>query len=192
MCQVPPGAYAESAMNRVAPYHPTPGSVRQAREHVTVVARGAGASEDTVERARLLTSELTTNAVLHARTPFTVTVTPRGSRLRVAVSDGSPASPAMRPFGPQASTGRGLRLLATLSLAYGIDADVPPTAGTAARVATGKTVWFEVELAPAREGSARNSAGSTMDALMAETFAGIDFLAELGEAGDVVPPQGIS
>lgn len=190
MPRIAPGAYAESAMNRVAPYHPTPASVRQAREHVTAAARRSGASEDAVERARLLTSELTTNAVLHARTPFTVTVSRRGSRLHVAVSDGSPASPAMRPFGPQASTGRGLRLLATLSLAYGIDADGAGSAAPAGppRMSTGKTVWFEVELAPSRN----DSAGSPADALMAETFAGIDFLAELGEAGDVVPPQPIS
>jgi anti-sigma regulatory factor (Ser/Thr protein kinase) len=86
--------------------------------------------------AELGISELATNAVLHGRTPFTITVlrTPRGVRIEVA--DTSPFPPQVRRLSPFASTGRGLRLVASVSSDWGV-VPVPPD-GSA-----GKTVWFE-------------------------------------------------
>jgi hypothetical protein len=80
-----------------------------------------------------LVSELATNAVLHAKTPFTVDVVPLGERVRVCVGDRSPAEPRPRSYAIDSTTGRGLRLLGSLALAGGVE-----------RNDAGKTVRFEV------------------------------------------------
>lgn len=168
-------------MDRAAPLPATPESVRLARNHVDAAARRAGASSETAEQARLLTSELSTNVVLHARTPFAVTVDTRGDRLRVEVTDASPARPSMRPYGPESGTGRGLRLLATMASAYGV-ADATGHPETELGQPACKTVWFELVLTlPAMDGSAPSAADSALAAM----FAGIDVLAiDADFAGD--------
>ncbi len=83
--------------------------------------------------AAQLVSELATNAVLHARTTFTVRLDLDGEILRIAVGDASPTGPTARHYAPSATTGRGLTLLASLSRAWGSE----PTAD-------GKWVWCEV------------------------------------------------
>ncbi|GAA2719158.1 ATP-binding protein [Cellulomonas aerilata] len=86
--------------------------------------------------AELGVSELATNAVLHGRTPFTVSVLRTADGVRIEVSDGSPLPPQVRRLSTFASTGRGLRLVASVSSSWGV-VPVPPD-GRA-----GKTVWFE-------------------------------------------------
>jgi hypothetical protein len=88
------------------------------------------------EAAELLVSEVVTNAVLHARTEFTVEVHRDGDVVRVSVHDRSPAIPRQRHHGTDSTTGRGMRLVATLAVAWGVD-----------RHAGGKAVWFEVRAA---------------------------------------------
>jgi hypothetical protein len=86
--------------------------------------------------AALVVTELATNAVIHARTPFHVSVarSPDDERaVRVAVHDASEAEPALRLFSSGSSTGRGLHLVRALSAAWGVD-----------RFAGRKTVWAEV------------------------------------------------
>lgn len=108
-------------------------AVAGARRHVRAVLRGQGAA-DLEEAAELGVSELATNAMLHARTAFTVTVRrTRQDRVRVEVTDGSPVPVQLRRFGVSATTGRGLQLVASVSHDWGIE--VGPV--------TGKTVWFE-------------------------------------------------
>ncbi len=85
--------------------------------------------------AELGVSELATNAVLHGRTPFTVAVLRDGDVVRIEVTDRSPLPPQVRRLSTFASTGRGLRLVASVSRDWGI---VPRTAGDGG----GKTVWF--------------------------------------------------
>jgi anti-sigma regulatory factor (Ser/Thr protein kinase) len=124
---------------------PTASAVSGARGHVRRVLREHGADE-LEETAELAVSELATNAVLHARTPFTVAVrrTPSG-RVRVEVADVSPAPVQLRRFGVSATTGRGLALVASVSHDWGVE--------VAERA--GKTVWFEPRPAgPADDGSA--------------------------------------
>jgi len=53
--------------------------------------------------------------------------------LHLAVHDGSPGHPQIRPFDAHASRGRGLQLVATLAARWGCDAE-----------AGGKTVWAEL------------------------------------------------
>ncbi len=89
------------------------------------------------DSAVLAVSELVTNATIHARTPLTVVVTveDRGT-VRVTVRDFSPAPPSVRRYGVEATTGRGLRLVESVSSAWGVD-EVPRDQGG------GKAVWFE-------------------------------------------------
>jgi anti-sigma regulatory factor (Ser/Thr protein kinase) len=88
------------------------------------------------EAAEMLVSEVVTNAVLHAKTVFTVEVVRDGDLVRVGVTDLSPAVPRQRTYGTDSTTGRGLRLVATLAVAWGVE-----------RTGRGKTVWFEVPAA---------------------------------------------
>jgi anti-sigma regulatory factor (Ser/Thr protein kinase) len=86
--------------------------------------------------AELGVSELATNAVLHGRTPFTVAVLRNGDRLRIEVTDRSPLPPQVRRLSTFSSTGRGLRLVASVSASWGIVVTPADDGG-------GKTVWFE-------------------------------------------------
>lgn len=113
-----------------------PESVGRARRFCATTLEGWGADPDLASTCVLLVSELATNAVLHARTSFVVTIE-RGERLRVAVDDGDPRLPHARDCGLEALSGRGLHLVEALARTSG--AEVAPT---------GKTVWFEVDWTP--------------------------------------------
>jgi anti-sigma regulatory factor (Ser/Thr protein kinase) len=79
------------------------------------------------------TSELATNALLHAGTGFTVSLRLHDDLLRLAVTDQSVRLPRQRGNGTQAATGRGLNLVYALSAAHGVEA-----------TPVGKTVWCDV------------------------------------------------
>ena len=81
--------------------------------------------------AELLTSELVTNAVLHAKTPVKLRVCDEDDGLRVEVRDQSGAGPQRRRYSPEAATGRGLGMVEVLASAWGTRPEKP-----------GKTVWF--------------------------------------------------
>lgn len=74
---------------------PDPLAARQAREFVVAAARDWGC-EDHLDTIQLLTSELVTNGVLHARTPLGVSMTMAESRLTVEVHDHDPRPPVPR------------------------------------------------------------------------------------------------
>ena len=89
---------------------------------------------DLMPPVEVLISELATNVVRHARTPYTVAITWDGHTLRAEVSDGSPLAP--RP--PLTSRdddegGRGLLLVDAVAAHWGVDL-----------YHDGKTVWFEI------------------------------------------------
>lgn len=114
-----------------------PAQVKAARDFVSSAIRSwrmAGLADGVV---RELASELATNAVLHARTDFTVVVRYDGDRVRVEVGDGSRALPQRRDSIREETTGRGLMLVEALSSAWGVLETV-----------NGKRVWFEL---PAEE-----------------------------------------
>ncbi len=69
--------------------------------------------------AALLTSELVTNAVLHAATAMSITLHTLPDRIRVDVADGNPAFPSVKEYGKDAATGRGLTLFKHLGLELG-------------------------------------------------------------------------
>ncbi|MDQ6797876.1 MAG: ATP-binding protein [Actinomycetota bacterium] len=109
-----------------------PASAAAARRFVrdVLAAWGAGEFEDS---AVLLTSELVTNALLHARSAAELHVRLAGGRLRVGVSDRTPVVPVRKRYGKEAATGRGILLVETMASAWGTD----PNEG-------GKEVWFEL------------------------------------------------
>ena len=90
---------------------------------------------DLREAATLLVSELTTNAILHARTPVTVTISNGSTEIRIHVCDNNPRPPQMRHFSAESATGRGIRLLEALATTWGVE-----------RNASGKCVWFTLAL----------------------------------------------
>ncbi len=119
-----------------------PASVSASRRFVRGVVEAVAAITSLIDDAVLVTSELVANAVLHAGGPITVEVTvDEGppARIRVDVHDDSPVVPAVRHYGPGASTGRGLALVSRLADRWGVE----PSSST------GKAVWVELVVADA-------------------------------------------
>jgi anti-sigma regulatory factor (Ser/Thr protein kinase) len=110
-------------------------AVARARGFVreTLVAWGA---DEVIDDAVLLTSELATNAVMHAHTPFEVICRRGDSWVQVEVVDGDPelALPApSRGLDPNRSSGRGLLMPVALAAEWGVS-----------YAADSKTVWFRL------------------------------------------------
>ena len=85
-------------------------------------------------RVELVVTELTTNAVRHARTLFTVAMTWDGCRLRIEVSDAHPVPPVLREHPPpEALGGRGLLLVEQIADRWGYDPHE-----------RGKTIWCDL------------------------------------------------
>lgn len=104
----------------------------QARRHVRQKLV-AWELDDLVDPVVLLTSEVVTNALLHAGTVITVAVRRDGQGVRVEVGDGSGVQPVQRRRSTTATTGRGVQLLESVSDGWGSIA-----------VGEGKLVWFRV------------------------------------------------
>ncbi|MGH8981084.1 MAG: ATP-binding protein [Acidimicrobiales bacterium] len=115
----------------VVALEPDPGAARTAREWVAATLDGWPVQS--VETARLLVSELVTNAVLHARTGIALRHRIDGSRVRFEVADGRREGPMPKRYSADSPTGRGLRLIDALSTEWGVT-----------RSADGKVVWFVV------------------------------------------------
>jgi hypothetical protein len=88
-------------------------------------------SQDTRDRAELVISELTTNAVRHVQRPFSVDLALTSEHLLIAVSDVSSREPHLQPLRPDATGGRGIQLVEAVSRAWGVRLRYPH----------GKTVW---------------------------------------------------
>lgn len=89
--------------------------------------------EDLLDPVLLLTSEIVSNALLHAGTDMTVCVQQDGPGVRVEVTDGSGVPPVRRRMSSSATTGRGVQLLDSLADEWGW---IPSLQG--------KSVWFRV------------------------------------------------
>ncbi len=117
---------------------PTPASASAARRLVREVLVQAG-REQWRDAAELAVSEIVTNAVLHAHTTVTITAHCDAHELRVDVRDNNPTLPSQRHYGEQATTGRGMALIAAVTTAHGVRA----------LGASGKVVWFSLADDPA-------------------------------------------
>lgn len=118
---------------------PVPVSAGAARVLIEQACAEGGAA-DFLDTAVLLTSELVTNAILHARTEFEVAVEALPEGVRVEVRDGDERRPVRRDYDDDASTGRGGALVELLAGAHGTEAHAPG----------GKVVWFSMGTLPAR------------------------------------------
>lgn len=124
-------------------------SVRRARRFLREQLSAAG-HQDWSDPAELALSEIVTNGVLHAHTELVVSVRVLPDAVHVEVRDANPTLPVQRRgHGADATTGRGLELVAALTRGCG----VRPEAG-------GKVVWFEV-------GDAADEAGPSEEQLLA-------------------------
>ena len=85
--------------------------------------------------AALLVSELTTNAIRHAGTPFSLCADITPFNVRVEVADGIRDVPVVKSPGPWEQGGRGMILVSELADSWGTE----PISG-------GKLVWFELSL----------------------------------------------
>ncbi|MEU9576893.1 SpoIIE family protein phosphatase [Streptomyces chilikensis] len=112
---------------------PRPESAGEARRFVRQVL--GGFTEDLLEDAELLVSELVGNAVLHARTGIEVSVRLRGDRVELRVRDERPDLGPLpqQKFHQMLATGHGLAVVQRLATRFGVET------GEGA-----KTVWAEI------------------------------------------------
>ena len=109
-----------------------PQSARAARHFVEGLLR-EWQREHVADLVTLLTSEIVTNAVMHARSELDLKVDCLRDCVRVCVHDRGEGVPVRRHVSIEATSGRGLALVDTLASRWGVDPEPP-----------GKTVWFEV------------------------------------------------
>jgi len=107
----------------------------RARRLVVAALEQRGHDEILVGDAALVLSELASNAVLHAGSPFSVVVRTRDSRLRIAVSDSTPPLSSSPDGGLIPRPTHGLSLVQELCSCWGVE-------GTAG----GKVVWAELPI----------------------------------------------
>jgi anti-sigma regulatory factor (Ser/Thr protein kinase) len=113
-------------------FKPDRDAPRAARHFLDEALRKWGYADRRLDDARLLLSELVTNAITHAHSPFSVSIRSQGQLVRLAVHDQSPIPPKPRFASPE-SGGRGLQIVAALSKDWGF-----------VTTPLGKTVWAEL------------------------------------------------
>jgi anti-sigma regulatory factor (Ser/Thr protein kinase) len=91
---------------------------------------------DMVDDLRLVVSELATNALHHAQSPFTVRLRAFEATLRLEVVDGSDVVPSAVAAGPLDTYGRGMVIVQAVSRDW----------GTLPRATGGKSVWAEFDI----------------------------------------------
>jgi PAS domain S-box-containing protein len=121
----------DAVLERTVAFDPATLSAREARRFVRGVLVEAG-HEHWVDAAELAVSEVVTNVVLHAHTRFELTVRLSDDHVRVEVRDWNPALPQPRTYDDEATTGRGMALVETVTAASGVQS----------LGGEGKVVWF--------------------------------------------------
>jgi anti-sigma regulatory factor (Ser/Thr protein kinase) len=108
-------------------------SPARARAYCDDVLAETGCNSSKAADARLVVSELVTNAVVHARTPIEVTLQVRDRILRIEVTDLGVDRP--QRWARDDTGGRGLPIIEALGRAWGV-----------IDLGSSKTVWCEVTL----------------------------------------------
>jgi anti-sigma regulatory factor (Ser/Thr protein kinase) len=118
----------------------TPAAAGVARLFVRCLCEEWGV-ESVADVAELLSSELVTNAVVHAHTAVELCAArDDDGALRVDVFDraaGSDVAPRRRTPDPASENGRGLAIVASLASSWGVD-----------EAGSGKSVWFTLSTVP--------------------------------------------
>jgi anti-sigma regulatory factor (Ser/Thr protein kinase) len=108
-------------------------SPRAARQFVAETLERWGRTA-VVDDAALVITELATNAVVHARSGFTVALARDGATIRISVRDDTVVPPAPRDAPLLASSGRGLAMVAVLAERWGTEV-----------LPDGKVVWADLD-----------------------------------------------
>jgi anti-sigma regulatory factor (Ser/Thr protein kinase) len=116
----------------------SPEAPRASRRFLLEMLRSLECKEELVDDAALVVTELATNAVLHARSGFTVTVASAGGAVRVEVSDESRTPPRRPAPSLRAPGGRGLALIEAVASSWGV-----------LHTGDGKIVWAQLASVPA-------------------------------------------
>ncbi len=122
-------------------FHCLPESLAGARHFVRDLL--SDQPHEIVEAAELMTSELATNSVRHARSDFELAVHLSREEIRVEVSDHGQGQPIPRTPTPRDQSGRGLQIVKELAEDWGITPSP-----------NGKLVWFTLRL-PTHTGEQR-------------------------------------
>jgi phosphoserine phosphatase RsbU/P len=130
------GSSRGSRARYTAEFSDDPRSVAPARHWVAEVLAECGLN-NLADTASLLISELVTNAVQHARTPFRVTVEVEPTRVVFQVMDGSQELPVRGEPSRTEFGGKGLLFVDTMAATWGSRV-----------VADGKVVFFTLDLSP--------------------------------------------
>jgi anti-sigma regulatory factor (Ser/Thr protein kinase) len=112
-------------------FQPAPSSARAARRFVDGALADAGFRGD-LDTVLLLVSEVVSNAVRHAGTPFHLHLELEGDEVTVTVADASSQAAQVKDPGPTATSGRGMFIVEQLANRWGMKAT--PDGG--------KAVWF--------------------------------------------------
>jgi anti-sigma regulatory factor (Ser/Thr protein kinase) len=116
-------------------FAPSPSEVSAARHFAQTAAAEWGCCSSDLS---LVVSELATNACIHARSPFTVSLHRNGTRVLVEVTDEDPEPAVVGPPATGAS-GRGMQIVAALAREWGVACRRP-----------GKSVWAVLDCPPLR------------------------------------------
>ena len=138
---IPPNGYLSSAATRAAGkptqsskvFVPAGEAIGAARGFVADALRTWGAMPPLIDDAMLLTSEMATNALVHAHSPFRLSVTRDGGVISFAVQDAASRTPLKQNVDAQSAMGRGMGIVDAVSSRWGFDL-----------LPTGKVVWAEL------------------------------------------------
>ena len=130
----PPTSPPAAATNAARVFVPVPLAARAVRRFVRETLRAWG-EEAVIDDAQLVASELTTNALLHAASPFRITIARIDGAVRIEVHDADTVHPEHRNLFGHTTSGRGIAIVAELSRRWGTD-----------DTSAGKVVWTELPL----------------------------------------------
>ncbi|HEX3948103.1 MAG TPA: ATP-binding protein [Acidimicrobiales bacterium] len=111
-------------------FDPDPRQVGDARRFARAAVEGWGLKADDLE---LVVGELAANAVLHARSPYALSLHHDDGLLLVEVSDSNVRYPLVADAPARSLSGRGLGIVARLARSWGVRPD-----------GDGKVVWVEL------------------------------------------------
>jgi anti-sigma regulatory factor (Ser/Thr protein kinase) len=118
LCTLHSGVIGARSRSQSRSFRAEPASASAARRFVTEELRRWGQPE-LIPDAALVATELASNALVHARTDFTLAVCKSGETIRISVRDGSRLTPVVRQPPLTSESGRGLRLIAGTARRWG-------------------------------------------------------------------------
>jgi anti-sigma regulatory factor (Ser/Thr protein kinase) len=130
---------------------PETSNVAVARRYVRDLLADAGVSDSFAYPAVLATSELVTNAVLHAGTRVDLCVEITDGTLRVEVVDYGDGCPVYSRVASDADRGRGLMVVSRVATRWGVDLE-----------SDRKSIWFELPSSPLPHPGSRRPSPSEM------------------------------